>query len=346
MVVKVAINGYGTIGKRVAHAVTLQDDMEVVGVTKTRPTYQAQMAIDKGFPFYAAAKEHVAGFKEAGFEVEGTLEDLLDVAEVVVDCTPGKKAINNVKMYNDHKVRIILQGGEAHETAGLSFNALANYEKCLGAESVRVVSCNTTGLCRTLYPIYNEKKEENEKKIGIKNVLATMVRRSADPGDSKKGPINAITPVLKIPSHHGPDVQTVIPDLNIQTLAVAVPTTIMHLHCVAVEMKRPVPAEDIIALWEKTPRVRFVKGSEGIKSTAEIMEYARDLNRDMSDMYEIIVWRDGVNTKENMLYYYQAVHQESDVVPENVDAIRAMFELEDDNMKSIAKTDRAMGIGK
>ena len=40
----------------------------------------------------------------------------------------------------------------------------------------------------------------------------------------------------------------------------------------------------------------------------------------------------------------QAVHQESDVVPENVDAIRAMLELEEDGEKSILKTNKAMGI--
>ena len=40
----------------------------------------------------------------------------------------------------------------------------------------------------------------------------------------------------------------------------------------------------------------------------------------------------------------QAVHQESDVVPENVDAIRARLEMEGDNEKSIAKTNKAMGI--
>jgi glyceraldehyde-3-phosphate dehydrogenase (NAD(P)) len=44
------------------------------------------------------------------------------------------------------------------------------------------------------------------------------------------------------------------------------------------------------------------------------------------------------------LYYYQAIHQESDVVPENIDAIRAMMELEEDNMKSIEKTNKALGI--
>lgn len=40
----------------------------------------------------------------------------------------------------------------------------------------------------------------------------------------------------------------------------------------------------------------------------------------------------------------QAIHQESDVVPENVDAIRAMLELESDSAKSIAKTNENMGI--
>ena len=33
----------------------------------------------------------------------------------------------------------------------------------------------------------------------------------------------------------------------------------------------------------------------------------------------------------------QAVHQESDVIPENIDAIRALLEMESDNEKSIAK---------
>jgi len=44
------------------------------------------------------------------------------------------------------------------------------------------------------------------------------------------------------------------------------------------------------------------------------------------------------------LYFFQAIHQESDVVPENVDAIRAMLEIEKDGAKSIKKTNKALGI--
>jgi len=139
-------------------------------------------------------------------------------------------------------------------------------------------------------------------------------------------------------------VRTVIHDLPIQTMAVVVPSTLMHLHAVAVRLKKDVTAKDVLALWERTPRVRLVDGGEEVKSTSHVMELARELGRPRSDMYEIVVWRDGTSVSGRRLYYYQAVHQESDVVPENVDAIRSMLKSEDDGRKSIARTDKAMGI--
>lgn len=334
MALKVAINGYGTIGKRVADAVALQDDMEIIGVTKRRPTFEARMAIKNGFLFYAADKEFVKDFEAENIPVQGTLKDLLQEADIVVDCTPKKCGYKS--MYEEAGKKAIFQGGEKHELTGLSFNALANYKKAISADYVRVVSCNTTGLCRTLFPL--------EESFGIENVTAVMIRRAADPWDSKNGPINAIEPVLKVPSHHGPDVQSVMPNLNIQTTAVKVPTTIMHLHSVVVRLRDKTTTEDVIDTWEKTPRVRFVCAKHGIKSTAQIMELARDLGNKRSDLFEIALWRDGVHVVDNVLYYYQAIHQEADVVPENVDAIRAMCNLETDNMRSIKKTDKAMGI--
>lgn len=339
MVVKVAINGYGTIGKRTADAVTLQDDMEIVGATKTRPTFEARLGIDKGIPMYAAGEEHVKGFEDAGIKVEGTLKDLMAKADIVVDCTPGKVGIKYKPVYEEAGARVIYQGGEKHETAGISFNAMCNYKDAWGAQFVRVVSCNTTGLLRTLYPLH--------KKYGIEQVFSTLIRRSADPGDSKKGPINAIEPVLKVPSHHGPDVKSVVPDINIQTMAVKVPTTIMHLHSNIVMLKdKSVGTEDVLAEWRATPRVKFVRGSDGIKSSAQIMELARDLGRPRCDFNEIIVWEDGAHVVDGTLYYYQAIHQESDVIPEIIDCIRSMTKLEENYEKSMQKTDRTLGISK
>jgi glyceraldehyde-3-phosphate dehydrogenase (NAD(P)) len=334
--VKVAINGYGTIGKRVADAVSLQDDMEIVGVTKTRPTFEARMAVDKDYDLYIAIPENIPKFVEAGIPVKGTLDDLLKLADVVVDCTPGKKGADNLELYKNAGVKAIFQGGEKHENIGSSFNSLSNYKENIGVDFTRVVSCNTTGLARTIFPLVKE--------FGVKKVFATMVRRGPDPNNSKKGPVNAIVPVLKVPSHHGRDLKTVIEGIDIDTMAVAVPTTLMHLHCNVVELEKEVTTDDVISLWEKTPRVSFVNGGEGITSTAQIMELAKDLKRDRSDLNEITVWKDGVHVVGKILYYYQAIHQESDVVPENIDCIRALFELEEDNIASIQKTNEALGI--
>jgi len=336
LTIKVAVNGYGTIGKRVADAVSKQDDMEIVGVTKTRPTYEAGMAIDKGYDLYCAIDENLKRFEDTGIPIKGTLSDLLGKCDVVVDCTPGKKGAEHLETYRKAGVKSIFQGGEKHGMIGMSFNALSNYSENLGVDHTRVVSCNTTGLTRTLYPIFD--------RIGIDKVYATMVRRGPDPNNSKKGPVNAIVPVLKVPSHHGPDLKTVIHGIDIDTMAVAVPTTLMHLHSIVVRLKRESSTEEVLSIWEETPRVRFVNGGEGIESTAQIMEMARDLLRERSDLNEIIVWKDGVHVVGDHLYYYQAIHQESDVVPENIDCIRAMFRITEDNMESIEKTNKALGI--
>src|SRR2546422_2818858 len=99
----------------------------------------------------------------------------------------------------------------------------------------------------------------------------------------------------------------------------------------------------------------FFQAEDGIRDVAvtgvqtcalPILEMARDLSRNRSDLYEIAVWRDGVHVLDGKrLFYFQAVHQESDVVPENVDAIRALLEIQKDGRKSMDKTDKSLGIG-
>ncbi|MDO9516978.1 MAG: type II glyceraldehyde-3-phosphate dehydrogenase [Methanosarcinaceae archaeon] len=332
--VKVAVNGYGTIGKRVADAVRLQNDMEVVGIAKTRPNFEASMAHDKGYDIYTLPAS-INDFKNFGIEAAGTIDDMISSADVVVDCTPGGIGEKNKSLYEKAGVKAIWQGGEDHELAECSFNADANYNEAIGKDFVRVVSCNTTALCRVISPL--------DKEFGVKKVRATLLRRAADPGDIKHGPINAIVPnPITLPSHHGPDVKTIMPHIDIATMAVKLPTTLMHVHTLNMEFRDECTAQDVKSVLAKQSRVRFV--GQGITSTAEIMELARDLDRPRSDMWETCVWDESITMYEGELYFFQAVHQESDVIPENVDAIRAMMEIETDGAKSIAKTNKAMGI--
>jgi len=333
--VKVAINGYGTIGKRVADAVSLQDDMELVGVAKTRPNFEARMAIKKGFSLYAP-RERIETFEKAGIEVEGDVQSMFENADIVVDCTPNGIGEKYKQAYLDAGCKAVWQGGEKHEVAGFSFNALSNYSDALGRDLTRVVSCNTTALCRVLHLL--------DAAYGVKKSRVVLMRRGTDPSDVKKGPINAIVPnPITLPSHHGPDVNTVLPELPITTLAVKLSTTLMHVHAVNVELKDVPSSDEVIDMLSNEPRVLLIGSDVG--STAEVIEMARDAGRYRYDVWENVIWRDSITVKDGELYLFQGVHQEAIVVPENVDAIRAMFELEQDGATSMSITNEKMGIG-
>ena len=339
--VKVLINGYGSIGKRVADAVSKQDDMEVVGVTKTKPDFEAKMAIDKGYELFAAVPERKKLFEEKGLDISGTIFDVIEDVDIVVDCAPGGIGAENLEnIYKKYNVKAILQGGEKAKYVEDNFNALWSYDRCYGKDYIRVVSCNTTGLCRTLYAVNST--------TDILKARVVLIRRGADPNDIKRGPINAIVPnPPTVPSHHGPDVVSVVPKFEgkIITSAFIVPTTLMHLHSLMIETTGTTK-DDVLDAIEKTPRIFTVSSEEGITSTATIIEFARDLGRVRYDLNEIAIWEESINVVDNELFLIQAVHQESDVVPENVDCIRAMLQMEDDNLKSIEKTNKAMGLMK
>jgi glyceraldehyde-3-phosphate dehydrogenase (NAD(P)) len=339
MAIKVAINGYGTIGKRVADAVDAQNDMEIVGVTKTRPAFGCDLAVRKNYPIYCTYDdaEKISAFAEAGYECHGGLSDLLAAADIVVDCSPGKVGAANKEKYEAAGIKWIFQGGEKHAMTERSYTSSANHMENVNVNGTRVVSCNTTGLSRTLVPLYNH--------CGQLKVECTMIRRAADPGDSNKGPINAIKPVLQVPSHHGPDVMTVKPEIEINSMAVAVPTTLMHCHSIVATLPEGhgLTTNSVIEMWKNSPRIIVMNGAQtGISTTAEVMEFARDIGRKWGDLHEIFVWEDGVKLDGNTLYYFQAIHQESDVIPENVDAIRALMGTESDWKASVAKTDAAI----
>jgi len=334
--IHVGINGYGTIGKRVADAVRQQPDMEVVGVAKTRPNFEAQTAVEKGFALYAAVEERRPLFGEAGIDLAGDVEELVDASDVVVDACPSGVGEENAEMYRAHDTPALLQGGEDADAVDASFNARANYGKVEGLDLVRVVSCNTTGLSRLVAPLQEE--------YGIEKVRATLVRRGGDPAQSGRGPINDILPnPVTLPSHHGPDVNTIFPDLAIDTLGLKVPATLMHTHSINVTLESAPGAAEVRTLLEDESRTFVIPEWLDIDGAGKLKEFAQDRGRPRADIWENCIWGESVSMEGRDLYLFQAIHQESDVVPENVDAIRAVLG-EAGQEESTTRTDGALGI--
>ncbi len=339
--VKVVVNGVGTIGKRVAEAVKKQDDMELYGLSDVsasgglRTVLSEDGALHKT-SLYGSSEDGVENLREDGMHVEGVLEDVLGEVDVVVDCTPpGIDEKNKENLYEPNDVKAIFQGGAPKDIAPVAFNADANYEEAEGEDFVKVVSCNTTSLSRTMSAV-----DEN---FGVEHAVASLVRRGGDIPQDGRGPINSTVPVTEVPSHHGPDVQAVMPDLDIKTLAVKVPVTYGHVHMVNVELEQEANEEEVLEAFEEQPRVSLVSAGDGYDSTGKIHERMRDLHSERSDMHEAAVWEETVTVENGTLYWIHMVHQEAIVVPDNVDAIRAMFELEDKDT-SIKKTNDAVRI--
>lgn len=335
--VRVCVNGYGVIGKRIADAVRLQDDMELVGVADVVHDYRIRVAIERGYPVYASDPARRTEMEAAGIPVAGALEDLLRHSEIVVDCTPKRVGTQNRELYRAAGVKAVWQGGEKHELAGYSFVAQENYAGAIGRDSARVVSCNTTALCRVMGALHS--------RGWVKRARVVLLRRGTDPWESHvNGMINTAVPETKVPSHQGPDANKVIPDLDITTLAGAGSHTLSHLHFAMVETTRPVALDELReALWD-APRIAFVRASEGVVALNSVIELMRDLGRPRGDLWEVAVWEDALAVDDREIYLTFQVHNEAITIPENIDCIRALTGLEQDGGRSIAKTDLALGV--
>lgn len=336
--IRVALNGYGVIGKRVADAVACQDDMDLVGIADIATDWRLQPLSQKGFKLFASMESNIEPLRQAGFEVVGTLDTLLRQADTVVDCTPKGIGAKNAERYRELGIKFVVQGGEKHELTGHSFVAEASYAGAIGRQSTRVVSCNTTSVVRTLTAL---------KRAGLlRRARGTLMRRATDPWESHKGGImNTLVPEDEIPSHQGPDAQTVDPELDVVTMAVKVPETVAHLHCWAIQLACQASNEDVIKAFRSSPRIALIRMSDGLTAINTVKELMADIGRPRDNLYEVALWEDLVTVQGDEAFYAYMVDNQAIVIPETIDAIRALSGREKNANASIAKTNEALKVG-
>ena len=66
--VRVAVNGYGVIGKRVAQAVTMQDDMSLAGVCDVVSDWRARTIVRNGFRLFGATGDARSAMRAEGID--------------------------------------------------------------------------------------------------------------------------------------------------------------------------------------------------------------------------------------------------------------------------------------
>lgn len=346
--IRVGVAGYGTIGQRLADGVALQGDMELVGVADMAPTLSIRALAERGmkgagdveYKLFLVAGADRAKFDALDIPVAGTFDDLCAGVDVMLDSAPGGVgAKNKADYYEKHGVKAVFQGGEANAVADVFFHGYANYEKGLGQRYLKLTSCNTTGLIRTVDAL--------DRAYGVERVAITIIRRVADPGDYHRGLTNALQ-VDEAPSHQAVDLMTIMP--HVQATGILVHTPVTHGHIITVLASgkggKKITKDMALKVFQEHPRIRVVSLAEGFLGNASLFKYARDLGNRRGDMYEVGLWEDCVVESGDDIMYAINIPQESVTIPETMDAIRAAMEMQPTREEATAKTNEHLGIGR
>ena len=346
--IRVGVAGYGTIGQRLADGVALQGDMELVGIADLAPTLSIRALKERDmigannveYKLYLVDGADKAQFDALDIPVAGTFEELCKSVDIMLDSAPGGVgAKNKANYYDKYGVKAIFQGGEKNSVADVFFHGYANYEKGLGQNYLKLTSCNTTGLIRSVDAL--------DRAIGLEKVAITIIRRVADPGDYHRGLTNALQ-MEKAPTHQAVDLMTIMPHVNATGILVHTPVTHGHIITVLATAKdgKKITREMALEVFQKHPRIRVVTMEEGFKGNASFFKYARDLGNRRGDMYEIGLWEDSIVESGNDIMYAINIPQESVTIPETMDAIRASMKMQLTREEGTAETNKYLGIGK
>jgi glyceraldehyde-3-phosphate dehydrogenase (NAD(P)) len=338
--VKVGVAGYGTIGQRLADGVALQKDMHLVGVADIAPTISLRALRERGMPYdlYLVDGADKSKFQYLQIPVKGSFQDLIGKVDIMLDSAPGGVGIKNKALYEKAGIPAVFQGGEKDSIADVFFHGYANYEKGVGAKYLKLTSCNTTGLIRSVDCL--------DREFGIDRVAITIIRRVADPGDYHRGLTNALQ-IDKAPSHQAVDLMTIMPHIEATGILVHTPVTHGHIITVLAHSKKGrITKTEALQTFKKHDRIRVVSIDDGFLGNASLFRYARDLGNPRGDMYEIALWEDSIVESGDNIMYAINIPQESVTIPETMDAIRAAMKMQTDSSSGTAETNKHLGMGK
>lgn len=97
--------------------------------------------------------------------------------------------------------------------------------------------------------------------------------------------------------------------------------------------------------FSASSRIALIRMDAGLTALNAVKELMADLGRPHDNLYEVALWSDMLKVEGDELFYAYMVDNQAIVIPETIDAIRALTGTISSAKESIAKTDAALGIG-
>lgn len=334
--VRIFINGFGNIGRRIASTLANDKEFQFIGVAKYTPDERIKDAYEQHIDVYAP-EENLSSFKKMGYDVAGTVKEAIERSDIVIDAAKdGLGYDNKMKYYKPVSKPAIFQGGEdrfgERSVADMIHNSRVNYEQAFGKTYVIQGSCNVTGLGRIMQPLIEKYGKE------IKRFDATLIRRWADLEDKKE--VKDSIEWDKDP-HHQDDVGDFIKTHPLYVDVYKVPSRMMHLHQLYVRFKNGSPTKDVILeLFEKEFGVAILHNAKG---TANVRKKAMELGFPLGDTCMVHIHAEVLKVQDDTLKIAYSDDQTGMVIPENHLLLQAMM-LKRKKEDAISRTDRLFGM--
>ena len=315
---KIFINGYGNIGRRLASALSLDKEIQFVGIAKYTADEKTKEALENRFNVYVP-KDIINKFKKKNYDIAGTLTEAIEQSDLIIDAAKEGTGYDNKKnLCEPMNKRAIFQGGEERHgdrsVAEMIHNSRVNYDKALGRKYVIQGSCNVSGMGRIIQPLMENFGNE------IRRFDVSLIRRWADLEDSKE--VKDSIEWDKNP-HHQDDVKDFIPSVNLYVDAFKVPSRMMHLHHMLIHFKEKAPPKDVvIETFRKEFGVAILNSAKG---TADIRKKAFELAFQHGDTNMIHIHTEVLKVQDDLLKISYSDDQTGMVIPENYMLVQSMI---------------------
>ena len=308
--VKVFINGYGNIGKRLASAFSHDKEIQFVGIGKYSIDDRVDEAFAKKFAVYVP-EQKISDFRQKGYDISGTISDAVKESDLVIDAAKdGFGYTNKVNFYIPMNKSAIFQGGEdrtgGKKVADIIHNSRINYDQAANQKYVIQGSCNVSGMGRIMQPMIEKFGDK------IQRYDVTLIRRWADLEDTKD--VKDSIEWDKNP-HHQDDVKSFLPSVKLYVEAYKVPSRMMHLHQMTIRFKNKIPYFDSLSdIYHEEFGVAVLDKANG---TADIRLKARELGFEHDDTNMVHLHEETMRKSDDTLKILYSDDQTGIVIPEN-----------------------------